>query len=78
MGVDYNVPEEDRFYAAQLRDMGHHVDDDVPDCAWIPRWAIKFGEPRVEAGDGQSLRVSVPVTFTEAFRWFELNLKVPP
>jgi hypothetical protein len=57
------------FYSAgELRDMGLEIPDDVPDVAIVPRASVVFGE--VEATvDGTDVKYSLPVSFTEPFRW---------
>jgi hypothetical protein len=66
--------------AAELRAMGMPVDESVPDCAWVLRSAMRFGQ--VEVGeqvwphDPTVVHGSFTVSFTEPFRWVEVDVPV--
>ena len=59
--------------AAELREMGITVPDDVPDCGWIPRHAIKYGEIGVDI-EGTTMVANVGVAISEPFRWINVTV----
>lgn len=75
---------EDRDYsptidvtAGELRANGARgIDDHVPDCAWVPRSAMRIGDIRVRPVDPnaskRTLAADFDVTFDEPFRWVEV------
>ena len=61
--------------AAELRTMGLAVPKSIPDEGWVPRASMKFKVGRASI-DGGTLGMSVEFSFTEPFRWLELNVTV--
>ena len=76
---EYN--EQDHITAAELRDMGAKMPDDLPDCAWTLRSELVFGNDvtmgEVRQGDAESrvLRPQVSLT-TGDFHWVNVNVTV--
>ena len=71
-------PEHDEqtcISAGELRGMGVAVPPDIPDCAWVPRSAIRIGPIEksyvTEAGES---RCTFGVDFVEPFRWISLDV----
>lgn len=64
--------------AGELRAVGFHVDDSVPDAGWIPRLSVKVVSvaPVSEPNDERRLDFSMQVSFSEPFRWIEINAKI--
>jgi len=73
---EYN--EDTCFTAGQLREMGFEISALIPDCGWIPKWALNFGEMKVEVSkddDGANILHGVgQVTLTQPFQWVELDV----
>lgn len=67
--------------AGELREMGIAIPANVPDCGWIPRGAMQMragtahqhSEAEIAAG---ILRVNLECTFTQPFRWIELDVVI--
>ena len=74
MKMEYN--ERTCITAGKLRASGIAVPNDIPDCAWVPKHTMRFGEPDVamDAEDPTKVRVNVPVTFAVPFRWVRVNV----
>lgn len=63
--------------ADELRAIGFPIPDTIPGIAWIPRTALVVHEPVVTPGaDAGTMHVTMSATFTEPFRWLELNLEI--
>lgn len=65
--------------AAELRAMGIEVHESVPDVGWVPRAAMRMSaEPAEHTPEDIAaglLRMDMAITFTEPFRWIELNVQ---
>ena len=74
MEGEYN--ERTCITAGELRAMGAQVPDSIPDCGWVPKHTMKFGEPAVSMDevDSMMLHVNTPVTFTAPFRWVSVDI----
>ena len=57
--------------AGELREAGYSVPDNIPDCAWIPQSSVKESYDPATDSD-------IRLTFTEPFRWNELNPGAAP
>lgn len=68
---EYN--EDTCITAGDLRVAGLDVPEEIPDCAWIPRAAMRFGKVRCNAGPCGELVLTSDVTFVEPFRWVKLT-----
>lgn len=58
--------------AGELRKVGLiNLPDNVPDCAWIPRWAYELGVDECTESDEEQGQVGIRMTvrFTQPFRW---------
>jgi len=56
--------------AKELRDSGLKVPKDVPDCAWVPRYAMKLElAPNSIKCNDQEMTATIQVAFTEPFKW---------
>jgi hypothetical protein len=64
--------------AAELRAMGVQLDATVPDCAWVPRSALKVGvgEARFDPEDRSRILVPATLTLEEPLRWIEVAVTV--
>jgi hypothetical protein len=74
--IEYN--EETCVTAGALREVGVPIPENVPDCAWVPRWSFR---PEVVQGsahdDGQGrMSIGIAVRFDEPFRWVEGTFQV--
>lgn len=61
------------IHAGELREMGFNIPKAVPDCAWIPKSAMRM---HVEEGKSQNPRlpnISLELTVTEPFQWIEIS-----
>ena len=58
-----------KVYAGKLREMGFAIDDEIPDCAWIP--LIDSIETLVWTTevDGDTVRVVASCRPQQPFRW---------
>lgn len=57
------------FFASDFRDWGAVIDDEIPDCAWVPRTSVTFGKEEAESGDDGTIRIKSKVEISEPFRW---------
>ncbi len=64
--------------AGELRKIGMHIPDSIPDCAWVPRWSFEPGEVECGEPDGDQGRVDMRVTmrFNMPFQWVEGRFQV--
>lgn len=60
--------------AGALRAMGATLDDNIPDCAWVPRHAmhVTFGEPQLSP-DAARVAVKTFISITAPFRWISVT-----
>jgi len=56
--------------AGELRAMGIQLSDNIPDCAWVERWSIKWEVQRVE----EEGMICCVATFNRPFRWLSLTI----
>lgn len=63
--------------AGELRAAGYPIPENVPDCGWIRRSAIRLGPNSGVSVKGSRINVSLPVTFTEPFRWVAVEIEQP-
>lgn len=72
-----NTPEYDPrtcITAGELRAGGATIRDEVPDCAWVPRWAIRW-EPKASLADAPgTIAVDLRAILSEPFRWIEITI----
>jgi hypothetical protein len=63
----------------ELRERGFSsIPADLPDCAWIPRDSVEFeffNETTPQDAEKGLMKAGMRATFTEPFRWIELNYK---
>lgn len=62
--------------AGEFRALGKVLPASIPDCAWVPRAAMRMGEVKATPTGDPSRRgvhVSWSVTFDEPFRWVEVT-----
>lgn len=57
--------------AEELRDIGIEVPETIPDCAWVPRWALRFSVGEVVAVDATRYTTNCRIGFAQPFRWVE-------
>jgi len=60
--------------AGELRAMGVPVEQETPDCAWVPRSAVRFGRSTVVAVDGDRFDVESSVEFDRPFKWINVEI----
>lgn len=61
--------------AGELRALGFTVQDDVPDCAWVPKYAIRPTCDGVKVGETEKgFEAVFNLETTEPFRWIEMDL----
>ena len=65
----------DRISAGELRSMGLDIVDSIPDCATIPRWAMKTTVGEV-SGDPEKnlLTVDFQIVFEQPFEWVTVKI----
>jgi hypothetical protein len=71
------MPEDRSSPKVRAGDMGLAVPADVPDCGWIPRFAVRFGEPTARL-DGSEIIITTPVRFTLPFTWITMTFVEGP
>lgn len=59
--------------AGELREMRCDVPGDIPDCAWVPRSALKFNVQAPTAVNERRFVVNVRVEIAQPFRWIEVK-----
>lgn len=64
----------DAVYAGSIRTLGVEVDPRIPDCAWVPRSAMRIDTKG--RADGDKLQMMATVTFDEPFRWVEIPITI--
>ena len=77
---DMEFPGEDKvFYAGHLREMGCEISEEIPDCAWVPRWSLSMGEPNFKHDESNPdvVEMDMDIRITEPFRWLSVTLKIP-
>ena len=74
-GQDFNA--RTCITAEQLRSIGLEIPESIPGCAWISRSSIQIG-PGVASHDKETLSCTSPVSFTEDFKWVEIDVTIPP
>lgn len=64
--------------AGELRSMGIVIDDGVPDCAWVPRFSLRWTATNIRPLDEEEreIEVTMKVNLTEPFRWINVNVKL--
>jgi hypothetical protein len=63
--------------AGELRSRGFPVPEDVPDCGWVPRTAVKTGVTDNYSMDPDGrFHTTIEVSYMEAFRWVEATFTV--
>jgi len=63
--------------AKELRDSGLKVPEEIPDFAWVPRYAMKLGlAPNSVKCNDMEMTATIQVTFTESFKWIEATFTV--
>ena len=64
--------------AGEMRAMGATLPEKFPDCAWVPRSAVKFGEltSKVRNREERTFDLHVSVEISEPFRWLSLNVTI--
>lgn len=69
----------DRITACELREMGVPIPSSIPDCASIPRSAMKMSVGEVTSMNGEKTVVmNVDINFTASFEWIQLDLVLGP
>lgn len=63
--------------AGELREAGATLPEHIPDCAWVPRSAMRYS-PGEATGDPSTgcFSIRLEVTFTEGFRWIEAKVEI--
>ena len=67
--------------AGELRDMGCDIMVNIPDCAWVPRRCVRFGEVNVTHADEAARTLDIidiigTIEIQTHFRWIEVNAKI--
>jgi hypothetical protein len=63
--------------AGELRALGLTVQADVPNCAVIPRWAIRIKSDSIKVVETEKgLEAVFSVETTEPFRWCEVTINI--
>ncbi len=64
--------------ASELRFCGIKIPEEIPDCAWAPRSAVRFGSVDVDVESGGKYHLSGHLYFTEPWRWVQVEMTLPP
>lgn len=59
--------------AGELRALGAQLTPDIPDCAWVRRSALKFGEPKAVVCDDGTMNGVLILTISDRFQWLEID-----
>jgi hypothetical protein len=66
--------------AGELRGMGCEIPSDIPDCGWVPRSALRFGELACTSSPDDCKtgvwKGRCMVDVVEPFRWIELDVTI--
>ncbi len=63
--------------AGEVRAIGVELPESVPDCAWVPRWAMRTELGKVTDGDTPgSVDMMIGISFSVPFTWIELKIEV--
>lgn len=72
---EYN--EHTCITAGELRDFGVKITENIPDCAWIPKYAFLLTGCDVDVDEVNGvMRGHVEFMVSEPFRWVEANVVV--
>jgi hypothetical protein len=71
----YEYNSDIHITAAALRGMGFKVPDTIPDCAFVPRYAIQFHSSRPVI-DGERCSVSFKIHVDQPFLWLEAQTEL--
>jgi hypothetical protein len=65
--------------AGELREMGFQIPDSIPDCGWIPKYALKMNrfdsDNTVEKDDGKFI-FNIQCEITVPFKWVETEIEL--
>jgi len=65
--------------AGELKALGYPIPDDIPNCAWVPRTALKVTAGKAEYGpDKDTVHFDMVLTLEVPFRWVEINFTIGP
>ena len=63
----------DKISAGELRAAGYDIAEKIPDCAVIPRWAIRMKAGKARA-EGDVLKMDLEVSFLMPFTWVTIDI----
>lgn len=69
----------DLITAGELREMGLPIPESIPDCASIPRSAMKWTVvDAATTADDKTVVLKLNVAFTANFEWVQLDIVLGP
>ncbi len=75
--TDHEYDEATCITAGELREAGMmHVLPHIPDCAWVPRSAVRVERTKVTMADDGTLTSTTCFEVTEPFRWVDVKVKI--
>lgn len=71
--------QETCITAGELRWAGAPIDPSIPDCAWVPRSAVKMvpGDAPADPSNPGTIHVGVTIEFSEPWRWVSMTVNLP-
>ena len=60
--------------AGELRAQGYKIPDNIPDCAWVPWWALSPVVGSADASESGDVKFNVQIT--EPFKWVESTFSI--
>ena len=61
--------------AVEIRALGVELPENIPDIAWVPRWAMRTELGEASDGDTPG-SVTIRISFLVPFAWIELRFQV--
>ena len=62
--------------AGELREQGIEIEEHIPDCAWMSREGVRYGELEVSQDDDHTFHYTQVVYFDKPLRWLTLRVEI--
>lgn len=72
----FKKPEPRKITAGELRAMGCTISDTVPDCAWVPFWAVQIESGEATDVGGGKINVPLKLTLLQPWQWVTVQIAV--
>lgn len=62
--------------AGELRHAGLVITESIPDCAWVPRTALKFSQLSALSTEDGRIHLGANVAFDHPFQWIKITVNI--